>query len=268
MKSYVVRGLIFNKEWERDPVQSLIKVDAKDKKEAMFLGLQQLRQKHGRIVKASSAFTVEECTGNKLSLNLELPWYKQNIYAVDVETTGFSPEKDRITEFGFSKYDPDSKTFSSPQSYVINEGKPIPQVLLDKKINDITNETLKGKPDFKELFTAEGLKDIFHNCIWISHNRFFDYGFIARTVQRHGIEVEIPPIVCSMELSKRTNLGQKNNKLQTIMKDFLEFEGEQSHRAGDDAMYAGKAFLYFARKNRDIIGMGNTLDFLLYFDSV
>lgn len=200
-------------------------------------------------------------------------WWEVDIWAFDVETTGLSPTNDRIVELGMAKYSNAKKCFESPQSYLINDGVMIPQFLIDKKINDITNEMLVGKPTFQDVLD-DGVLDgiISDTSIVICHNRGFDFSFLSESIMRssgaRAANACISPVVCSMELALTLPLGQKNNKLETLSGLLLGESGPQTHRAGDDALMAGNLFLALARKSKDILSVRTVADFLTLSDKM
>lgn len=221
--------------------------------------------------KVESCIEVEDCpVFSEMDYDVfsNMDWWKAPIYAVDVETTGFSPTDDRIVEIGVSKYELDKKSFVSYKSFLINDGVPIPQALIDKQINDITNESLVGKPTFSEFLASGELDDALSlGSIWISHNRGFDFSFISNSLKRAGYSGYVPPIVCSLELAMKVDLGQPNNKLSTLRGILLDKHEEQSHRAGEDAMDAGNIFMALARKSPLVRSIRSTRELLEIFDN-
>lgn len=190
--------------------------------------------------------------------NVDKPWWEYNVWSFDVETTGLDPVNQRIVEIGLSKRE--GKEFLEGESHLINDGVPIPQELLDKQINDITNEMLEDKPTFEEVFN-DRLEEILtqEDLLFISYNAFFDAPFLWNSLKRIGKEDLMPTFLCAYDLARKTAEHEKagrilrqlpNLKLNTLYNFFMN-KAEQTHRAGQDAQWAGIVFLKLARKHPD-----------------
>ncbi len=102
--------------------------------------------------------------------------------ALDLETTGLSPERDAILEVGAVKYVDGApvETFDT----LLNPGRPIPyEVTL---ITGISNEMVIGKPPFEQV--APALRRFVGPAPIVGQNIAFDLGFL----RRHGLFVENP----------------------------------------------------------------------------
>lgn len=229
-----------------------------------------LRQRDGLISCISRCTVIDP---SKI-VDINIPWYPSDnpwwedveLVAFDVETTGFSFQSDRITEIGFATYSKDERRFKKDASHIINDGIEIPQKLIEKKINDITNETLRGKPTFKEI--APDIKKYFKpGVVFVAHNRTFDTGHVMASLRRSGLEFYMPPVICSMEMAKKTkSVNTNNNKLETLFNYFYPEESvEQNHRAGDDAKQAGDVMIKLLRLNYDTIK--TTKELMNYYDN-
>ncbi len=207
-------------------------------------------------------------------------WWDANFFAFDVETTGFSYEDDRITEIGISRYCHEQKTFTDPESYLLNEGVKLPDGGMRRSdgslINDITNEMLADKPSFKELYDSGGLDHILQEgVILVAQNRGFDAGFLYHSLKRAGHKGYLPPFVCSMEVAMQIDVGQpvskSGNKLNNleVLKNIFGIGSEiQSHRAGEDAQDAGNVFRCLVKKHPDFKSkrVRTVREFLDFFD--
>ena len=70
---------------------------------------------------------------------------------LDLETTGFSPEKDKIIEVAIGKYrigDDQLEEYEMFNRYV-DPGRPIPTVITE--LTRITNEDVSGKPSIEDI---------------------------------------------------------------------------------------------------------------------
>ena len=93
--------------------------------------------------------------------------------ALDIETTGLSPEKDRIIEIGAVKYrgDKEMEKFSC----LIKICNPLPPKITE--LTGITNGMLSGGWDEKTAVT-EFLKFARDTTVLLGHNISFDFSFI------------------------------------------------------------------------------------------
>lgn len=253
---------------KRDPVDPFpfaIVVHTEDPQEAVEQARQIAQDQTGWCAKVHSIHKVDSHLANKQKCTVKWDddWWTQPIYFVDVETTGLSPQNDRIVEFGFCKYNNESKQFEDPVSVILNEGVPIPQSLIDKGVNNITNEDLKDAPTFQ--YVLDTYPEVFGtDVLWIAHNRGFDFSFIKATLSRYNKQY-IPPMMCSMEMAMSMELNTKNNKLQTLAK-LYGIKEEQNHRAGDDAKMGGHIFLSMARNHRHFLSGKSARHIMEFFD--
>lgn len=260
-------SLRFNKS---RPQYFKIAVDSINEDEAREFVRQKVQKETGWIAKIEKVESVDLKIQDKpvAKIDWDLPWYECNIVAFDTETTGLDYSEDRIVELGFCQYNKETKRFEDPKSFFINDGVPIPQQLIDKGINDITNEMLVGAPTFEGLLDSGEIDDLFgKNTILVCQNRGFDVGHLLASLRRSKrMDAYIPPVVCSMELALHSNLGLKNNKLETLMKHILGDNTPQSHRAGDDAMNCGNVFMALARRHHYFKRPLTVRQFISFFD--
>ncbi len=150
-----------------------------------------------------------------------------NYIIFDFETTGLSPENDRIIEIGALKII-DNKIVDSFNE-LIDPKRPIP-MYISSKIN-ITNEMVFGKRKIEEVL-PEFLKFI-ENLPLIAHNAKFDMGFLLNNLERIGLNCDNPAIDTLYLSRKYLNL-EKNN-LQYITNHF-GIKHDDAHRAFADVL--------------------------------
>jgi DNA polymerase-3 subunit epsilon len=112
-----------------------------------------------------------------LKLHLERP-----LVGFDVETTGKSPDKDRIVQLGFIRIEPDGET--EEQEIIID-----PEIMMTEtnvKIHGITNEMVIGAPKFKTLVPK--LNNVFTDVDICGYNVAFDGRFLRAEFKRCGVE--------------------------------------------------------------------------------
>lgn len=98
----------------------------------------------------------------------------------DLETTGINIIKDRIIEISILKIFPNKKKHT--QTWLINPVIPIPKYISD--ITNITDETIKSKPKFKEI--APKIINIIKDSDLAGYNcNRFDIPFLAEELLRN-----------------------------------------------------------------------------------
>lgn len=99
-----------------------------------------------------------------------------HFYALDVETTGLSPENDRIIELGVVYFE-NGKPINRFSS-LIKPTFPIPSTAT--AVNHITNEMVSTAPSEKDVFSsfASFVGDaICGKIVFCAHNASFDFSF-------------------------------------------------------------------------------------------
>ena len=152
---------------------------------------------------------------------------KKKIVVLDLETTGFSPFSEEITEVGFVTLDGGTLEVMGMFDSLIDIKGKIPQKVAS--ITNINNEMTKkfGLP--KEVvgtYLREALKD----AIVVAHNASFDFSFLA-----HHFDVEPDYFYDTLSLSRIAFPDEKKHDLKTVCQRFsVPLDGH--HRALNDAM--------------------------------
>lgn len=154
----------------------------------------------------------------------------------DIETTGLSPQSDKITEIGAVKIE--NGQIIDRYSQLINPQKKIPGKIV--QLTGINDEMVSNKPTIEEVL-PQFLQFIGDDSILVAHNASFDVGFIRYNSNKNGIEIN-NPVLDTLQLSKSLFPNLKNYKLDTICK-YLKVSLENHHRAIDDATATGQVFL-------------------------
>lgn len=159
---------------------------------------------------------------------------KCSYIALDLETTGLSPKKDRIIEIGAWKIVEDEAV--EKYSFLIQPGRPIPQPI--SSLTHITDACVKDAPQIAEVLPeflqfSDGLP-------LLGHNILFDYSFLKRWAvnlkfpfERSGVD--------TLKLVRRLvpQMDKKN------LKDACSYFGidlNKAHRAEADAWAAHMLF--------------------------
>ena len=149
---------------------------------------------------------------------------------VDVETTGASPLRERVTEVGVVAVETDGYAQRVTEwSSLVNPGVPIPPEI--QWLTGISNEMVREAPRFAEL--AETLYDLLADAIFVAHNARFDYGFLKAEFARAGYDWRAPTL-CTVRLSRHLYPDRGPHSLDAIVARF-GLEGEVRHRALGDA---------------------------------
>jgi DNA polymerase-3 subunit epsilon len=149
---------------------------------------------------------------------------------VDVETTGSSPARERVTEVGIVTVDTDGEAQRVTEwSSLVNPEMPIPAEI--QWLTGITNEMVRAAPRFAEL--ADALYDRLADAIFVAHNARFDYGFLKAEFARAGYNWRAATL-CTVRLSRHLYPDRGPHSLDAIVERF-GLDGEQRHRALGDA---------------------------------
>jgi DNA polymerase III subunit epsilon len=160
----------------------------------------------------------------------------------DTETTGLYPDQgDRIVEVGcieLVNYLPTGREF---QIY-INPGRPVSEATV--RITGITNETLRGKPQFSHPDVVDRLMEFFGEDPIVAHNAEFDRGFLNAELQLLGRAV-LPKerFIDTLVLAREHRPGSPAS-LDAVCKRFnISIEGRELHGALKDARLLSMAYL-------------------------
>ncbi len=152
--------------------------------------------------------------------------------ALDLETTGLSPENDRILEIGALRIEAGEMT-ASYETFVRCE-IPIPQLIT--QLTGITDEMVEGSPCTEEA--VRGFLDFSGDYALLGHNLPFDYGFMKHTAARLGLPYERNGLD-TLKMARTCLPGLEKKSLDQVSA-YLGIPQEQHHRALDDALTAAR----------------------------
>lgn len=154
--------------------------------------------------------------------------------ALDFETTGLSPQSDRIIEIGAVKYS-DGKELSRFQS-LVDPGMPISEYITE--LTGITNSELDSAPELTEVLPQ--FLEFLDSLPIVAHNAAFDKGFLDTACAQHGISLN-NELYDTLALSRWIFPGLPNYRLQTLVSTF-DIDGGRAHRALFDACAVAQLF--------------------------
>ncbi len=162
----------------------------------------------------------------------------------DLETTGFSPIKDKIIEIGAVKVE--NGVIRDHYSTFVNPGVPIPFQIT--QLTSITDQMVMGSPDI-ETVLPEFLKFV-GDAVLVAHNASFDVGFIEQNCRYQDIEPDFTS-VDTVALARILLPTLSKFKLNVVAKA-LNISQEHHHRAVDDARVTAEIFVKFIQMLHDM----------------
>ena len=157
---------------------------------------------------------------------------------VDIETTGLSRYRHKITEISAIKFQ-DGEIIDEFTT-LVNPDRPIPRFIT--KLTGIDDEMVKDAPKIHEVIQE------FHNFTkdshFVAHNATFDYNFLNHAIKNHLGEEMKNNIICTCKLARRLLPNLPNKKLGTVC-DHLDIGNYAAHRARGDAIATTFVFKKF-----------------------
>lgn len=162
--------------------------------------------------------------------DLGTPLSEVTFCVFDVETTGTSPDNDRITEVGAVKVR-GGEVQGTLQTFV-NPDRPIPPSIT--VLTGITEAMVLPAPSINEVLPT--LLEFMGDAVLVGHNIRFDTGFVDAALKRSGRPVLANRRVDTCRLARRLVRGEVPNcRLGTLAERF-RLPHQPSHRALDDAL--------------------------------
>ncbi|MGN0317163.1 MAG: PolC-type DNA polymerase III [Lachnospira sp.] len=153
-----------------------------------------------------------------------------NYVALDLETTGLNPARDKIIEIGMAKVVGGRVT--EKYSSFIN-----PEVKLSERIIEltgITQQDVDGAPVISDII-GDVLLFIGEMPI-LGHNIIFDYSFLKKACVNNNLAIECGGID-TLKIARRVLPQVEKKSLEALCK-YLNIDPGNSHRALDDALSA------------------------------
>jgi DNA polymerase-3 subunit epsilon len=167
---------------------------------------------------------------------------------VDIETTGGSPIRDRITEVAI--YLHDGVKIIDEFTSLINPEVYIPPYIT--RLTGISNEMVASAPCFFEV--AKNIVELTEGAHFVAHNVQFDYRFIQSEFKRLGYNY-IRNTLCTVKQSRKFFPGYSSYSLGVICQH-LKIPINGRHRAAGDALATVKLLEKILLQNPDLINGG------------
>ncbi len=164
--------------------------------------------------------------------------------AFDFETTGLSPERDRVVEIGAVAFRVRKEAGSwigvedGAFETLVNPGRPIPSEV--SAIHGIDDLAVSSAPTFAEA--AGELLAFIDGSILVAHNAPFDIGFLRSETTRAGIENPQNPAYDTIAIAKTAVSGLPSYSLKSLASCFGIVQNA-AHRGGDDARVCMELFV-------------------------
>ncbi len=153
---------------------------------------------------------------------------------IDIETTGGSPARDKITEIAIIGHD--GTRVTGKFSTLVNPERDIPAFIT--RMTGISNEMVADAPKFYEI--ARKIVELTDNRIFVAHNASFDFGFIREEFRQLGYNFNREKL-CTVRLSRRIIPGHRSYSLGKLC-NALGIMINDRHRAMGDALATATLF--------------------------
>lgn len=157
---------------------------------------------------------------------------------IDLETTGGSPEKDKIFEIGMTKIE--NLTITEERSFMVNPEKEIPEFV--QRLTGVKQSDVQGAPLFEEV--ADEVMQFAGDCILVAHNTSFDIPFLNAKLKESGRPTFENRVLCTNVMTKYMIPDIVNSNLEYMGKIF-DLGEQKAHRAIEDARVTAKLLLKF-----------------------
>lgn len=161
----------------------------------------------------------------------------------DIETTGLSANRDKITEIGAVKVE--NGQITDTFSTFANPGMPIPAKITE--LTGITDAMVKDAPSQSEAVSA--FLEFAGDNVLVAHNAPFDTSFIRKACENMNREYDYTSID-TVAISRAILTDIKNCKLDTVAK-YLRLGDFNHHRATDDAEMLARIFINLCTRLKD-----------------
>lgn len=174
------------------------------------------------------------------------------LVVLDVETTGFKADRDRVIQFAGIKFDISDGAMVEKDRFntYINPGFPLPEKIVE--ITGITDEVLADAPAEREIFPTLKLF-LGDTPIVCAHNAKFDLRFMCAMYGRYGCSLEPSDVLDTLEMARdvATPNAFENNRLGTLAKHYGVDYDLTFHNALDDVIACARLLKVFSMEYKE-----------------
>lgn len=145
---------------------------------------------------------------------------------LDLETTGATPLRDRITEIALVRFENGIEV--ARWQTLVNPETSIPPFI--QQLTGITNDMVQDAPTFAQV--ADKLAAFLEGAVMTAHNVRFDHGFLKSEYRRLGQTLR-QRVLCTVKLSRKLYPQHRGHGLDAIMHRH-QLTTEMRHRAMGD----------------------------------
>lgn len=159
---------------------------------------------------------------------------RDSFVVFDLETTGFSPTRNRIIEIGAVKVE--NGKITERYSTFVNPGVKIPKRITE--LTGINDDMVKDAPDIRDVLPQ--FLEFCKGCILVAHNAGFDYSFLCAKGEELGLSTEFS-VVDTVGIARVLFPHQAKYTLDSVAK-VLKISLVNHHRAVEDAEATAEIF--------------------------
>jgi DNA polymerase-3 subunit epsilon len=161
--------------------------------------------------------------------DLSTPLFDVTFAVLDLETTGLSPDTDRITEIGVVKAR--GGDVLGEFSTLVHPGRSVPPSIT--AVTGITDRMLTGQPSIGTVLPA--LLEFLRGTVLVAHNASFDTRFLAAALAREGHPPLRLPVVDTAAVARRVLRDEVRSCRLAELARHYRSPVDPEHRALPDA---------------------------------
>lgn len=163
---------------------------------------------------------------------------------IDIETTGLSPNREKITEIAI--YVHDGEKVVDEFTTLLNPEIEIPYRIT--QLTGINNKMVQESPKFYEV--AKRIVEMTEGTTFVGHNVNFDYNFIRKEFRELGYDYQRKKM-CTCRLSRKLLPGRRSYSLGKLCQE-LGIENPHRHRAFGDATATMRLFEILLKVGKNV----------------
>lgn len=194
-----------------------------------------------KIIYGMEGYLVDDSKG--ITENAKDQTLDTDFVVFDIETTGLTCGKDKITEIGAVKIS--GGEVVSRWSTFVNPEMPIPENIV--KLTGITDEMVQDAPIIDNILGD--FLEFCKGCVLVAHNAGFDTSFIKADALRCGFDYDFT-VLDTVVLARCLYPELKNHRLDNLTKH-LKILLENHHRAVNDGKATADVFIKMLEDLKD-----------------